>query len=88
VATLALTDSVLSTSSLLACTEAYANTAASVCNTGYIYESYGNKQDPQTDIVCGSSNLNGDFYRSIPASLTELVSTSSSKPTACYHVIM
>jgi hypothetical protein len=85
---MAVTDTVISTSSFVACTEAYANTSFSVCNTGYIYESYGNKQEPQTDIFCGFSNLNGDFYRSIPASLTELVSASSSKPTACYHVIM
>ncbi|OSS52375.1 hypothetical protein B5807_02349 [Epicoccum nigrum] len=51
---------------------------ATKCSTILISESYNQKDpDPKTEIVCGFSGVNAVYYRDIPPSLTEQVSTSS-----------
>lgn len=62
----------------IACTENYNNAALSICNTIFIYE---NSQDskPKTNINCGDSSANWSYYRNVPATETEQVTSSPSK---------
>lgn len=64
------------TTTTIACTENYNNTAASICNTAFIYESFGDP-NPKTDIICGDSSVNWSYFRKVPASATEITSKSS-----------
>ncbi|CAO2649942.1 Nn.00g012340.m01.CDS01 [Neocucurbitaria sp. VM-36] len=73
----------LSTTRTIACTENYDNTAYSVCNTAFIFENM-NDSNPKTDIVCGESAVNWSYYRKVPASATEVV--SSDIPTSIPQV--
>ncbi|PSN65316.1 hypothetical protein BS50DRAFT_55537 [Corynespora cassiicola Philippines] len=78
-----------STTITIACTENFDNVAYSVCNTAFIFENFGDS-NPKTDIVCGESSVNWSYYRKVPASATEVVSSEapsappeiSSPPTA------
>ncbi|KAK7190521.1 hypothetical protein DPSP01_005256 [Paraphaeosphaeria sporulosa] len=58
-----------------ACTENYNNATYSVCNTAFIFESFGDS-NPKTDIVCGDKSQIWSYYRSVPASITESPSAS------------
>lgn len=49
-------------------TENYNNATYSVCNTAFIFESFGDAS-PKTDIVCGDKSQIWSFYRSVPASV-------------------
>ncbi|KAF2439840.1 hypothetical protein P171DRAFT_435697 [Karstenula rhodostoma CBS 690.94] len=60
-----------------ACTENYNNATYSICNTAFIYESFGDSK-PKTDIICGDKSQVWSYYRSVPASVTESPSASSS----------
>ncbi|KAL5418952.1 hypothetical protein PMIN06_002849 [Paraphaeosphaeria minitans] len=53
-----------------ACTENYNNATYSVCNTVFIFESFGDS-NPKTDIICGDKSQVWSYYRSVPASVTE-----------------
>ncbi|CBX91469.1 hypothetical protein IAQ61_010816 [Plenodomus lingam] len=66
----------LSTTISIACTENYNDTRMSICNTAFIFENTGDS-NPKTDIVCGVSALNWSYYRSIPASATEVIVSSN-----------
>ncbi|KAF2852545.1 hypothetical protein T440DRAFT_30098 [Plenodomus tracheiphilus IPT5] len=66
----------LSTTISIACTENYNDTRFSICNTAFIFENTGDSS-PNTDIVCGHSSVNWSYYRSIPASATEVVVSSN-----------
>ncbi|KAI8932377.1 hypothetical protein NX059_010565 [Plenodomus lindquistii] len=66
----------LSTTISIACTENFNDTRMSVCNTAFIFENTGDS-NPKTDIVCGASALNWSYYRSIPASATEVIVSSN-----------
>ncbi|KAF2002111.1 hypothetical protein P154DRAFT_521249 [Amniculicola lignicola CBS 123094] len=67
----------LSSTTTIACTENFENTAFSICNTAFIFENFEDSQ-PQTDIVCGAKAQNWSYYRKIPATATERVSTPPS----------
>ncbi|KAF2729310.1 hypothetical protein EJ04DRAFT_75403 [Polyplosphaeria fusca] len=69
----------LSSTTTIACTDNFGDAALSICNTAFIYENFDDSS-PQTDIVCGSQSDVWSYYRKIPASATELVSTSSESP--------
>ncbi|PVH94780.1 hypothetical protein DM02DRAFT_660761 [Periconia macrospinosa] len=64
-----------------ACTGNYNDKAISICNTAFIYASFGDPS-PKTDIICGNSSVNWSFYRSIPATATEKPSSSSTSNPA------
>jgi hypothetical protein len=51
-------------------TDNYNNATYSVCNTAFIFESFGDP-NPKTDIVCGDKSQIWSFYRQVPASVTE-----------------
>ncbi|KAJ4351943.1 uncharacterized protein N0V89_007288 [Didymosphaeria variabile] len=59
-----------------ACTENYNNATYSVCNTAFIFESFGDSS-PKTDIVCGDKSQVWSYYRNVPASVTESPSAGS-----------
>ncbi|KAF2679926.1 hypothetical protein K458DRAFT_112727 [Lentithecium fluviatile CBS 122367] len=65
-----------STTTTIACTENYNNTAATICNTAFIYASFGDP-NPKTDIVCGDESVNWSYYRKVPSTATEIKSASS-----------
>ncbi|KAF2124557.1 hypothetical protein P153DRAFT_401160 [Dothidotthia symphoricarpi CBS 119687] len=65
------------TTTTVACTSNYNDTRMSICNTVFIFESFGDS-NPKTDIVCGSESQNWSYYRKIPASATEAKTTQSS----------
>ncbi|KAH9862677.1 hypothetical protein J1614_010770 [Plenodomus biglobosus] len=69
----------LSTTISIACTENFNDTRMSICNTAFIFENTGDS-DPKTDIVCGNSAVNWSYYRSIPASATEVIVSSNAFP--------
>ncbi|KAJ4299526.1 hypothetical protein N0V90_004771 [Kalmusia sp. IMI 367209] len=59
-------------------TENYRNATYSICNTAFIFESFGDS-NPKTDIICGASSQNWSYYRQVPASVT--AATASSNPS-------
>ncbi|KAH3950221.1 hypothetical protein HBH98_023160 [Parastagonospora nodorum] len=59
-----------STRVTLACTENYVDQSASICNTAFIFENFGDS-NPKTDIICGPSSANYSYYRRVPASVTQ-----------------
>ncbi|KAF2014029.1 hypothetical protein BU24DRAFT_251300 [Aaosphaeria arxii CBS 175.79] len=66
----------ISSTRTIGCGENFGNTAFSICNTAFIFENFGDS-NPKTDIVCGVSSVNWSYYRKIPASATEIVSSDA-----------
>ncbi|CAI6334883.1 unnamed protein product [Periconia digitata] len=66
-----------------ACALNYKNEALSICNSVFIYESFGDP-NPKTDIVCGKSSVNWTYYRQIPSTATSQSDSQSqsSSPTS------
>jgi len=74
----------LTSSWTIACTSNYKDTARSLCNTISVFERYGQEDsNPQINIYCGSLSAKWTYYRTIPPSLTEHVSSS---PTSISQV--
>jgi hypothetical protein len=59
------------------CTENYGNTLYSVCNTISIFQNLDDT-DPRININCGNSELDWSYYRNLPATATEVATTSQS----------
>lgn len=51
-------------------TDNYNNASYSICNTAFIFESFGDP-NPKTDIVCGDKSQVWSYYRQVPASISE-----------------
>jgi len=62
-------------------TDNYQNRAFSICNSAFIFESFGDP-NPKTDIICGPSSINWSYYRKIPETATKSASSSSSSTSS------